>query len=67
MHKKGGGLHGLVEPSFLIGVAVSAVVGCGVIAWFLHYLRRNGLRPFVYYRILFGIIVLALAFIRRPA
>jgi undecaprenyl-diphosphatase len=67
MHKKGGGLHGLVEPSFLIGVAVSAVVGCAVIAWFLHYLRRSGLRPFVYYRIVFGIIVLALAFIRRPA
>jgi len=67
MHKKGGGLHGLLEPDFLIGVAISALVGCGVIAWFLQYLRRSGLRPFVYYRIVFGIIVLALAFIRRPA
>jgi undecaprenyl-diphosphatase len=38
-----------------------------VIAWFLRYLRSAGLRPFVYYRIVFGIIVLALAFIRRPA
>src|SRR5262249_26511380 len=66
MHKKGS-MHGLVEPDFLIGVAVSALVGCAVIAWFLHYLRRSGLRPFVYYRIVFGIIVLALAFIRRPA
>jgi undecaprenyl-diphosphatase len=56
-----------MEPDFLVGVAVSALVGCAVIAWFLHYLRRSGLRPFVYYRIVFGIIVLALAFIRRPA
>jgi undecaprenyl-diphosphatase len=67
MHKKGAGLHALMEPSFLIGVAVSALTGCAVIAWFLHYLRRAGLRPFVYYRIVFGIIVIALAFIRRPA
>jgi undecaprenyl-diphosphatase len=66
MHKKGS-LHGLMEPDFLVGVGVSALVGCAVIAWFLHYLRRSGLRPFVYYRIVFGIIVLALAFIRRPA
>ena len=65
--RKTGGFHGLVQPDFLIGVAVSALVGCVVIAWFLHYLRRSGLRPFVYYRIVFGIIVLALAFIRRPA
>ncbi|SPE41549.1 Undecaprenyl-diphosphatase [Candidatus Sulfopaludibacter sp. SbA3] len=52
---------------FAVGIAVSAVTGAIVIAWFLHYLRRSGLRPFVYYRIIFGIIVLALAFIRRPA
>jgi len=67
MHKKGGGLHGMLQADFLVGVGISAITGCAVIAWFLHYLRRNGLRPFVYYRILFGIIVLALAFIRRPA
>ena len=66
MHKKGG-LHGVLNTDFLVGVAVSAITGCLVISWFLHYLRRGGLRPFVYYRIIFGIIVLALAFIRRPA
>jgi undecaprenyl-diphosphatase len=60
-------LHGLLTVQFAVGVAVSAVTGCLVIAWFLHYLRRSGLRPFVYYRVIFGIIVLALAFIRRPA
>ena len=64
---KHGGLHGVLNTDFLVGVAVSALTGCLVISWFLHYLRRGGLRPFVYYRIVFGIIVLALAFIRRPA
>ena len=64
---KKGGLHGMLTTDFLVGIAVSAVTGCIVIAWFLHYLRRSGLRPFVYYRIVFGIIVIALAFIRRPA
>lgn len=66
MHKKGG-MHALMAPDFLVGVAVSALTGCIVIAWFLRYLRRSGLLPFVFYRIVFGIIVLALAFIRRPA
>jgi undecaprenyl-diphosphatase len=61
------GLHELVNTQFIVGVGLSALSGCAVIAWFLHYLRRAGLRPFVYYRIVFGIIVLALAFIRRPA
>ncbi len=65
-HKQNG-LHGILNTTFLLGVAVSTVTGCLVIAWFLHYLRRSSLRPFVYYRVIFGIIVLALAFIRRPA
>ena len=66
MYKKGG-LHAVMHTDFLVGVGVSALTGCLVISWFMHYLRRSGLRPFVYYRIVFGIIVLALAFIRRPA
>ncbi|MBV8728199.1 MAG: undecaprenyl-diphosphatase UppP [Acidobacteriia bacterium] len=64
---KESGLHGFLNPAFLLGIGISAVVGWIVIAWFLHYLRRSSLMPFVYYRIVFGIIVLALAFIRRPA
>ena len=66
MHKHGG-LHAILNAPFVIGVTVSAATGCAVIAWFLHYLRRSSLVPFVCYRIIFGIIVLALAFIRRPA
>jgi undecaprenyl-diphosphatase len=67
LHKQPGGLHAFLDMNFFVGVAVSAVTGWIVIAWFLRYLRRSSLRPFVYYRIIFGIIVLALAFIRRPA
>jgi undecaprenyl-diphosphatase len=66
IHKQGG-LEQLLTMQLFVGIAVSAITGCAVIAWFLHYLRNSGLRPFVYYRIVFGIIVLALAFIRRPA
>jgi undecaprenyl-diphosphatase len=64
---KESGLHGFTDPTVLTGIAVSAITGWIVIAWFLHYLRRSSLMPFVYYRIVFGIMVLVLAFIRRPA
>jgi undecaprenyl-diphosphatase len=66
IHKQHG-LHQLLNTQFAVGVSVSAITGCAVIAWFLHYLHRSTLRPFIYYRIVFGIIVLALAFFRRPA
>ena len=66
IHKQHG-LHDLLNTQFVVGVTVSALTGCLVIGWFLHYLHRSTLRPFIYYRIAFGIIVLALAFIRRPA
>jgi undecaprenyl-diphosphatase len=36
-----------------------------VIAFFLRFLRSNTLRFFVYYRVLFGIIVIALAVLAR--
>ena len=65
--QKQGGLHAILNTPFVVGVAVSALTGCLVIAWFLRYLRSGSLRFFVYYRIIFGIMVLALAFIRRPA
>jgi undecaprenyl-diphosphatase len=66
IHKEHG-MHEMLSTQFIVGVSVSAIVSFIVIAWFLHYLRRSSLMPFVYYRIAFGIIVLALAFIRRPA
>jgi undecaprenyl-diphosphatase len=56
-----------METAFVVGIAVSAVTGLVVIAWFLRFLRHRSLWVFVFYRIIFGIIVLALAFFRRPA
>ena len=60
VHKEGGFPHDMRAP-FAVGTAVSGVAGALVIAVFLRYLRRNSLMPFVYYRIVFGIIVIALA------
>ena len=64
---KHGGFEPGMEAAFGVGVAVSAVTGFIVIAWFLRFLRRRSLWFFVFYRIIFGIMVLALAFFRRPA
>ncbi len=59
--------HGLGEgmlAPFLVGIFGSALVGLAVIAFFLRVIRRYGLTPFIAYRIVFGIIVIALAIVR---
>ncbi len=60
VHKAGGLSDGMHVP-FLVGAVVSAVTGWVVIAFFLRFLRTNSLKFFVYYRVIFGIIVIALA------
>lgn len=65
LYKEGGVAPDMRTP-FLVGVVVSAVVGCFVIALFLRFLRANSLRVFVIYRIVFGIFVLVLALFVRP-
>ena len=64
---KEGGVPPDMKVPFAVGIAVSAAVGCVVIAFFLKYLQRHTLRVFIYYRLIFGIIIIALAFFRRPA
>ncbi|HWB95773.1 MAG TPA: undecaprenyl-diphosphatase UppP [Bryobacteraceae bacterium] len=64
---KSGGIEPGMQSAFVLGVVLSAISGWIVIAWFLRYLQRQSLAFFVYYRVIFGIIVLALALIRRPA
>ena len=59
--RKHGGIAPDMRAPFALGVVVSAIVGALVIAVFIKYLRRNSLLPFVWYRIIFGIIVIALA------
>jgi len=60
IHKHGGIAADMKIP-FAAGIVVSGIVGTIVIAYFLRYLRHRSLMPFVYYRIVFGIIVIALA------
>ena len=62
-----GGVPAQELPAFLVGIAVSALTGCAVIGGLLRYLSSNSLRFFVAYRIIFGILVLALAFFRQTA
>ena len=60
IHKEGGFPAEMRVP-FALGAALSGILGAIVIAFFLRYLRNRSLMPFVYYRIIFGIIVIALA------
>jgi undecaprenyl-diphosphatase len=60
VHKEGG-IPADMRVPFLLGAALSGILGAVVIAYFLRYLRHRSLMPFVYYRIVFGIIVIALA------
>ena len=66
IHRSGGIAPDMKVP-FVLGIALSGILGAVVIAVFLKYLRRNSLMPFVYYRIVFGIIVIALAVFRVTA
>jgi undecaprenyl-diphosphatase len=54
----------LPQSTLIASVAVSAVVGFIVIAFFLQYLQTRTLKIFIYYRIAFGIVILLLAFLR---
>jgi undecaprenyl-diphosphatase len=64
IHREGGVPPEMRLP-YLVGILVSGVVGIAVIAFFLKYLRRNNLSVFVWYRVIFGIIVIALAVLFR--
>ena len=63
----GDGIPAEMHIPFLVGILVSAVSGYAVIALFLRYLQHSTMRVFIYYRVIFGIIVVALAlFFRFP-
>ncbi len=64
LHKLQGGLPHDMQMAFFAGILASAVTGCIAIAFFLNYLRSRSLAVFVWYRIVFGIIVIALALFR---
>jgi undecaprenyl-diphosphatase len=51
-----------MHAPFAVGVAVSAAVGCLAIGVLMRFVKRFSLYTFVIYRILFGLLVLGLAF-----
>jgi undecaprenyl-diphosphatase len=57
-----GSLTAQILPALGLGIVVSACAGYAVIAFFLKYLQTSTLTPFVYYRVGFGIMVIALAY-----
>jgi undecaprenyl-diphosphatase len=65
LHKAGA--MELPISTLVISVLVSGVAGYFVIAFFLRYLQTRTLKVFVVYRIVFGIIVLVLAFLQAGA
>lgn len=62
-----GGIPAGMGAPFAAGILASALTGCLVIAFFLRFLRRHSLKFFVYYRVIFGIMIIALALFRPPA
>ena len=61
LHKEGlpAGMH----APFLAGILVSAVVGYAAISWLIRYLQTNSLRAFIIYRVIAGVVVIALAYV----
>jgi undecaprenyl-diphosphatase len=64
LFRHGSGITPDLRTAFLLGILVSAVTGCLVIRFFMDYLRQRSLAFFVWYRVVFGIIVIALALFR---
>ncbi|HWP84409.1 MAG TPA: undecaprenyl-diphosphatase UppP [Terriglobia bacterium] len=64
LHREG------MEPGmgmpFAVGILVSAITGYLTISFFLKFLQFGTFKIFIYYRIILGIIVLALAFFPGP-
>jgi undecaprenyl-diphosphatase len=63
--KHEGGFPPEMRVPFVLGMAVSAITGGLAIGFFMNFLRRRSLNVFVLYRLIFGIIVIALAIFRR--
>jgi len=60
LYKQGGLPHDM-RVAFGVGILVSGITGYLVIELFMNYLRRHNLRFFITYRVIFGIIIIALA------
>ena len=59
------GLPAGMHAPFIVGIIVSAIVGYITISWLLRYLQTNSLRAFVIYRVIVGIVIIALVYLGR--
>ncbi|MCL4506919.1 MAG: undecaprenyl-diphosphate phosphatase [Chloroflexi bacterium] len=58
--KELGNIHGNQAVAFFVGLVVSFLVALVVIKWFLGYVARHDLRPFAWYRLALGAVMIAL-------
>lgn len=56
--------HFVFDLSFFVGVAVSFIVGLFVIKFLLNYLKKGSFKIFAIYRVILGIVILGICFIR---
>ncbi|MGD0578896.1 MAG: undecaprenyl-diphosphate phosphatase [Bryobacteraceae bacterium] len=62
---KAGGIPPRMHTAFVVGLLVSAFSGTLVVAFLMRFLRRNTMRIFVLYRVVLGILIIALALFRQ--
>ena len=55
----------LTSVAFWIGVVASFIVGLIVVKFLMDYLKKGSFKGFAIYRILLGLIIFALIFIRK--
>jgi undecaprenyl-diphosphatase len=60
-----GGFPPEMRAAFALGIVVSGITGCVAIRFFMNFLRQRSLAVFVAYRLIFGIMVIALAVFRH--
>lgn len=56
--------HFVFDLSFVIGIVASFIVGLFVIKFLLNYLKKGSFKIFAIYRVILGIIILAMCFIK---
>lgn len=56
--------HFVFDLSFFVGILTSFIVGMLVIKFLLNYLKKGSFKIFAIYRVILGIIILAICFIR---
>lgn len=56
--------HFVFDLSFFVGIITSFIVGLFVIKFLLNYLKKGSFKIFAVYRVILGIVILAICFIR---